>query len=112
MNHPPIQALAYRIDTEDRSYVISGDTTPCDLLVDLARGADVLVHEVMYIPGIDPLLKRSNGARLRDHLINLHTSSTDVGAVTERAGVGKLVLSHFVAGSPAVPEGIWLADAR
>ncbi|EMR00482.1 MBL fold metallo-hydrolase [Paeniglutamicibacter gangotriensis] len=112
VNHPPIPALAYRVDTEDRSYVISGDTTPCESLIELARGADVLVHEVMHIPSIDPLLKRSNGARLREHLINSHTSSTAVGSIAEQAGVGQLVLSHFVPGSPAVPEEIWLADAR
>lgn len=112
VNHPPIPALAYRIDTEDRSYVISGDTTPCDALVELARGADVLVHEVMHVPSIDPLLQRSNGQRLREHLINSHTSSTDVGAIAARAGVDQLVLSHFVPGSPAVPEETWLADAR
>lgn len=112
VNHPPIPALAYRIDTEDRSYVISGDTTPCDSLIELARGADVLVHEVMHIPSIDPLLQRSNGERLREHLINSHTSSTDVGHIATDAGVGTLVLSHFVPGSPAVDEDIWLADAR
>ena len=112
VNHPPIPALAYRVDTEDRSYVISGDTTPCDSLVELAKGADVLVHEVMHIPSINPLLQRSNGQRLREHLINSHTSSTDVGEIAARAGVEQLVLSHFVPGSPAVPEETWLADAR
>lgn len=112
VNHPPIPALAYRVDTEDRSYVISGDTTPCDSLIELAQGADVLVHEVMHIPSIDPLLKRSNGQRLREHLINSHTSSTDVGKIAQQAGVGQLVLSHFVPASPVVPEEIWLADAR
>lgn len=112
VNHPPIPALAYRIDAEDRSYVISGDTTACDGLVELAQGADVLVHEVMHIPSIDPLLERSNGARLREHLIDSHTASTEVGHIAARAGVRQLVLSHFVPGSPAVPEDIWLADAR
>ncbi|GAA5230097.1 MBL fold metallo-hydrolase [Arthrobacter cryoconiti] len=112
VNHPPIPALAYRIDTDDRSYVISGDTTPCDSLVELAMGADVLVHEVMHVPSIDPLLQRSNGQRLREHLINSHTSSTEVGEIASRAGVDQLVLSHFVPGSPALPDEIWLDDAR
>ncbi|WP_417374113.1 MBL fold metallo-hydrolase [Glutamicibacter protophormiae] len=112
VNHPPIEALAYRIDTTDRSYVISGDTTPCDSLVELAKGADVLVHEVMHVPSIDPLLRRTNGQRLREHLINSHTASTDVGMIAARAEVGQLVLSHFVPSTPAVPEDVWLADAR
>lgn len=112
VNHPPIEALAYRIDTEDRSYVISGDTTPCDSLIELAQGADYLVHEVMHVPSIDPLLKRSNGQRLREHLIDSHTASTDVGDIATRANVGNLVLSHFVPSTPVVPDEIWLADAR
>ena len=112
VNHPPIDALAYRVDCEDKSYVISGDTTPCDALVELAQGADVLVHEVMHVPSIEPLLARSNGETLRDHLIASHTASTDVGEVAARAGVKKLVLSHFVPSSPAVPDDVWLADAR
>src|SRR5215471_4196434 len=59
VRHPPIkQAYAYRFDARDRSIVISGDTTYAPELADLARGADVLVHEVMYLPGVETLLKR------------------------------------------------------
>ena len=112
VDHPPIEALAYRVDTEDRSYVISGDTTVSDGLVELARGADVLVHEVMHVPSIDPLLAKTNGHRLRQHLIDSHTDSTLVGQVAERAGVGHLVLSRFVPSAPAVPDETWLRDAR
>ena len=47
VEHPPIvEAYGYRFDTADGSVVISGDTAPCANLVRLARGADVLVHEV------------------------------------------------------------------
>jgi len=46
--HPPIQySFAYRFDTADRSIVISGDTTYSQTVVDLAKGADVLVHEAV-----------------------------------------------------------------
>ena len=47
-DHPPIRySYAYRFDTADRSIVISGDTRYSDNVVALARGADVLVHEVV-----------------------------------------------------------------
>ena len=46
-------AFAYRFDTASRSIVLSGDTTYCPRLVELARRADLLVHEAMYLPGID-----------------------------------------------------------
>lgn len=112
VEHPPIPALAYRIDTEDRSYVISGDTTPCAGLVELARGADVLVHEVMHVPSIASLTGRTNGKTLEKHLRDSHTPSTEVGAIAEEAGVGTLVLSHFVPAYAGLPESVWEADAR
>ena len=44
---PPIPSFGYRIDFGGRSIVISGDTRPSDNLIRFARGADVVVHEVM-----------------------------------------------------------------
>ncbi|OYN99791.1 MBL fold metallo-hydrolase [Enemella evansiae] len=113
VNHPPIaHALAYRIDTTDRSIVISGDTTPCDELVELARGADLLVHEVIHTESLEATLARSNGTRLLEHLVNSHTRVQDVGKLAEQAGVGTLVLSHLVPSDDSVPENVWVEAAR
>nr|MDQ3821062.1 MBL fold metallo-hydrolase [Acidobacteriota bacterium] len=50
VRHPPItQAYAYRFDAKDRSVVISGDTAYVPELAEFAKGADVLVHEIMYL---------------------------------------------------------------
>jgi len=47
VQHAPVfPAFAYRFDSAAGSIVISGDTAPCPNLVALARGADILVHEV------------------------------------------------------------------
>ena len=40
---PYLDSLAYRIDTDEGSIVVTGDTRPCDSITDLARGADVLM---------------------------------------------------------------------
>ena len=40
---PQLQANAYRLDTDDISIVFTGDARPCDHLIELATGADVLV---------------------------------------------------------------------
>ena len=57
VKHPPLDpAFAYRFDTAGRSIVISGDTAYSENLVRLARGADVLVHEVMYLPALEKLI--------------------------------------------------------
>jgi ribonuclease BN (tRNA processing enzyme) len=113
--HPMIKdAFAYRFDAADRSVVISGDTAYSTALADLAKGADVLVHEVMHLSGIDALLKRvPNAARLREHLLVSHSTPEEVGKVAMKAGVGMLVLYHFVpADDPSLSEDQWMEGVR
>ena len=113
--HPIVEpALAYRFDTPDRSIVFSGDTAFSDTLIQLARGADVLVHEAMYLPAIDRLAARvPNHPGLKQHLLASHTSAEDAGRVAQEAGVKLLVLSHLVpADDPAVTDEMWIAAAR
>lgn len=115
VNHPPVTpAFAYRFDCPDRSIVISGDTTPSDALIALARDADVLVHEVMHVPSIEQLIAAEPNARtLREHLLASHTTTEQVGEVAAKARVKTLVLSHFVPGGfPFVPDETWAAEAR
>jgi ribonuclease BN (tRNA processing enzyme) len=108
--HPPVvPAFAYRFDCPDRSIVFSGDTRPTDALVELARNADVLVHEVMYQPALEKLIaSEPNAARLREHLLASHTTTEQVGRVATEAGVKTLVLNHFVpGGDPALTDEVW-----
>jgi ribonuclease BN (tRNA processing enzyme) len=115
VKHPPItQSYAYRFDARDRSVVISGDTAYLPAMAEFAKGADVLVHEVMYLPGIEALLQRlPNAARLRQHLMAAHTVSEDVGRIAAQAGVKTLVLSHFVPGDdPSITDDQWADGVR
>jgi ribonuclease BN (tRNA processing enzyme) len=115
VRHPPItQAYAYRFDAHDRSIVISGDTAYAPELAEFAKGADVLVHEVMYLPGIDALVSRlPNAKRLRAHLMAAHTLPEDVGKIAAQAGVKTLVLTHFVPGDDAsITDDQWSAGVR
>lgn len=115
VRHPPIKlAFAYRFDAKDRSVVISGDTAYAPELIEFAKGADVLVHEVMYLPGVEALIKRlPNAKRLREHLLAAHTLPEEVGKIADRAGVKTLVLSHFVPGDDAsITDEQWAAGAR
>lgn len=113
-DHPPIRhSFAYRFDTADRSIVISGDTRFSENVVRLARGADVLVHEVLSrefwerpdAPQAPSVVK---------HILASHTDAADVGRVAASAGVGMLVLSHYVPteGPGAPTEEQWIAGAR
>ena len=109
VQHPLIPlAFAYRFDCPDRSIVISGDTHPSDALVALARGADVLVHEALYVsaaPG-------APGSALRKHILDSHSNVEEVGRMAAEAGVKTLVLSHFVPSDPPPSDDEWLAAAR
>ena len=115
VRHPPIaQAYAYRFDAHDRSVVISGDTAYAPELIEFAKGADVLVHEVMYLPGVEALVKRlPNAQRLREHLLASHTLPEDVGKIAAQAGVKTLVLSQFVPGDdPTITAEQWSEGVR
>ena len=115
VDHPPIApAFADRFDCPDRSIVMSGDTRPSRALVELARGADVLVHEVMHVPSIEQLIAReSNATRLREHLLASHTTTEQVGRLATEAQVKTLVLSHFVPGGhPFLADEVWYEAVR
>ncbi|GLC25935.1 MBL fold metallo-hydrolase [Roseisolibacter agri] len=115
VEHPPVvPSFAYRFDCPGRSIVISGDTRPSPALVRLARGADVLVHEVMHVPALEPLIAAEPNARtLREHLLTSHTTTAQVGRIATEAGVRTLVLSHFVPGGyPFVGDDVWRDAVR
>jgi ribonuclease BN (tRNA processing enzyme) len=112
--HPPVNlALAYRFDAPDRSIVISGDTRPSEELVQLAKGADVLVHEAMLPQYVMQLVSPLPGQeQLARSVLSHHTTAEQAGQVAAEAGVKKLVLSHLVpAGDPDVPDSEWIAAA-
>ncbi len=67
-------------DSAGRVFVYTGDTAPCDTLVDLARDADLLLIES----------STPDGSRLPRHL-----TPSDVAAVAARANVRRVVLTHL-----------------
>jgi ribonuclease BN (tRNA processing enzyme) len=108
--HPLVPlAFAYRFDCPDRSIVISGDTHQSDVMIAFARGADVLVHEALYVPAAPG----EPGSKLRTHIMNSHTPVEEVGRIAAAAGVKTLVLSHLVPGdTPPISDEQWEAAAR
>jgi ribonuclease BN (tRNA processing enzyme) len=112
--HPPIvDSFAYKFETPDGTIVFSSDTAYNPKLAEFAKGADVLVHEALYVPAVDRLvLKTKNGATLKKHLMDSHTTTEDVGRIAAAAGVKVLVLSHFVPGDLDVTDDEWTADVK
>ncbi len=115
VDHPPVvPSFGYRFDTPDRAIVISGDTKPSDNLVELAGGANVLVHDAFYPPAIDRLVAGvPNAATLKESILSHHTSAEDAGRIAQAAGVETLVLSHFVpAEDPLLTDDMWIDAAK
>jgi len=80
MNHP-VPTNAVRITCGDRTLVYSADTGESDALVSLAHAADVLLCEASVGPD-------------EECIPNLHLSGRQAGEHAERAGVGRLIVTH------------------
>jgi ribonuclease BN (tRNA processing enzyme) len=88
-NYKPGHALGYRIESADRSIVISGDTRPCEAIVENCAGCDVLVHEVYSAEGF-----RQRTPEWQRYHADAHTSATELAALATRAHPHLLVLYH------------------
>jgi len=111
-------ALGYRFDFHDRSIAFSGDTTPPEAVAQLAKGADVLVHEAMYVPAGEANI-RGQVAKGRSvsvdafmaHMKADHTSVEDVGRIAQEVGVKTLVMSHLTPALESITDDTWRAPA-
>ncbi|CAD7700487.1 unnamed protein product [Ostreobium quekettii] len=92
-HRPVVHAYGFALTACGRRLVVSGDTRPCEGLVEAARGADVLVHEVVARGGM-PVVEGVRTAETVANVESYHTRSDQVGAVAAEAGVGCLVLTH------------------
>lgn len=95
-------AYAYRFTVKrtGKTVVFSGDTAAPDTnLIELARGCDVLVHEVQDNDNVqriaDSFPSPEQGQVLKKHLMEAHSDVRDVPRVAHAAGVGRVVFSHY-----------------
>ncbi|MCS7476038.1 MBL fold metallo-hydrolase [Umezawaea endophytica] len=89
------EAYGFRFEAGGRSLVFSGDTAACRELVELARGADVLMADTAW---------QDRGSRPD----NLHMSGREAAEIAAEAGVGRLLLTHVL---PWSNRDAVLADA-
>lgn len=90
VNHGDVtQAFGYRIETPDRSIVISGDAAPSQSLVDSCNGCDVLIHEAYSM-----LTYNAVSPAYQEYRRKHHTSSREMAEIATRAKPGLLVLYH------------------
>ena len=96
VDHKPVRyAYGFNFLNKNKKLTISGDTRPCENLMQYAQKADVLLHEVF----IDGEFKQTTKMRTKKTLHNVrsyHTPSSIVGKVALITKCKKLVLTHLV----------------
>jgi ribonuclease Z len=86
--------------------VLGGDGVPCAGLDELCNGADAYVQTVIR----DDLVRQIPIARLQD-ILDYHSTVEDAARTAARAGVGTLVLTHYVPAMAPVQSDEWRALA-
>ncbi len=84
-------AWGFRFTTPDRIIVISGDCKPSPKVVEYAKGADILVHEVYSQAGFE---SKSDAwkAYHREH----HSSTLELAEIANKTSPGIVVLYHIL----------------
>jgi ribonuclease Z len=60
--------------------VYSGDTEPCSSVVEISKGADLLIHDATFVEKMDN---------------RMHSGAADAAQAAKKAGVKFLILTHF-----------------
>ena len=82
VNHPT-ESFGLRVtDADGATLVYSGDTGMCESIIQLAQGADAFLCEASWTDS-------------PDRPPHLHLSGTEAGRIAEKAGVGRLLITHI-----------------
>lgn len=84
-------ALGYKITTEDRTIVVSGDTGFSTDLMEKAKGADLLFHEVISASAL-----KGMADYWQDYHGTSHTPTDQLAKLASGAQPGTLVLYHII----------------
>lgn len=110
VEHWPVKhALGFIIEGGGRKLVLSGDTRRCEAVVEAARGADLLLHEV-FVHREMPVVEGVRSAETVESVASYHTLSSEVGKIAAEAGVRALALTHFV--PPSCDRAALLAEVQ
>ena len=82
---PALECLGFAVESDGRKFVYSGDAGPCGALETLCAGADLLLHWCY----------RLDGESAHPAMMPLTPTPSEIAAMAARAGVGRLILSHF-----------------
>jgi len=78
--HGTMDTRALRIEDDDSVALFSSDTAPSQRVIDLARGADILIHECNWLDG--------------PHPEGVHTSPGELARIVQEVAPRLLALTH------------------
>lgn len=105
-----MKSYSYRIDTPHGVIVFTGDTGPSDAVIQLAKGAGVLVTEVLDLGETTKFVNRmaaqnhwspERASALMAHMREEHLGQTEVGEMASKGQVKSVVLYHYDPANPA-----------
>lgn len=82
-----VSTYAMRIESAGRVLIYSADTGPCQAIEELARSGDLFVCEAAFLTR--DIAPEDQG----------HMAAAEAGAIAARAGVKRLILTHFLRGA-------------
>lgn len=74
------QSIGYRIENEGKAVSYSGDTEPCDEIIDLSQSVDLAILQCSY----PETIKRDG-----------HSNALQAGEIAKKANAKRLMLTHF-----------------
>jgi ribonuclease Z len=81
---PWLNSLAYRVDAGDTSVLFAGDTEPCETLIKLAAGCNVIVNNTWDTQDVMDANGEAEG----------QTGTLDAAKLARDAGAKMLVMTH------------------
>jgi ribonuclease BN (tRNA processing enzyme) len=111
VSHGELDAFGFRLETADKTIVISGDTAPTPTLVENCNNCDVLIHEAYSLQTYRKVSRKWQAYRRK-----YHTSSQELADIANTVRPGLLVLYHRAnpggGTSVANPEDVLLGEVR
>ena len=94
------QAYGVRIWTDEGwSLVFSGDTRPCNDLIELGKGATILIHEATF-----------DNSKSEEAIQKKHSTVAEAYDVHRQMGSFRLILTHFSQRYPTIPPHFRFSD--
>lgn len=115
------RSYAYRFETPDRIIVFTGDTGPSDAVIELAKGADLLISETssceerkqaMVKDGRWQAMTPAEQEGIMQQAAQGHMSLDDIGNLAARAKVRTVVLSHLTQRASTDDYTPWAVEVK